>query len=238
MAEVVFPERMNTVVIDHHPTNNGFGKINLVEPTYSSTSHILYDLFTLWKVEFDPDAAICLFVGIFADTGGFRYLNSTPEVLEIAAKLARINPNYHEVVFDLENNRSPIEIEMMELALSSIEKHFSGHVVFSVIPYKEIKKRNLNKSHAMEGLVASTLRSVMGWNLVASLVEAEPDIVTVSLRTRDENRFDVSKIAKIVGQGGGGHRGAAGTIIHEPLEMARQSLLDKIKELFPDLGPD
>lgn len=44
MAEISFPESMNTVVIDHHPTNGKFGKINLVEPTYSSTSQILYEL--------------------------------------------------------------------------------------------------------------------------------------------------------------------------------------------------
>jgi phosphoesterase RecJ-like protein len=236
LAEVIFPDNMNTVVIDHHPTNNGFGKSNLIEPTYSSTCQILYDLFTLWGVEIDPNSAICLFIGLFADTGGFKYLNSTPEVLEMASKLAKINPNYHKLVFDLENSRSPIEIEMMGLALSSIEKYFSGRVVFSIIPHKEIKKRNLNKSQAMEGLVASTLRSVVGWNLVASLVEAEPNIVTVSLRTRDENKFDVSKIAKSVGKDGGGHKGAAGTTIYEPLDIAKKRLLKSIREEFPNLG--
>lgn len=236
LAEITFPENMTTLVIDHHTTNTKFGKINLVEPTYCSTSQILYDLFNLWGVKIDPDIAICLFMGIFADTGGFKYLNSTPDVLQIASELTQLNPNYHKVVFDLENSKKPIEIEMMGLALSSIEKFFSGNVVLSLISDEEIKKRNLSKSDAMEGLIASLLRSVIGWNVVASLVEAEPGVVTVSLRTRDENKFDVSKIVKLVGVKGGGHRGAAGTTIYAPFDIAKKMLLDSIAKAYPDLG--
>ena len=105
-----------------------------------------------------------------------------------------------------------------------------------MIPYEEIKKRNLSKSDAMEGLVGSTLRSVIGWNIVASLVEAEPNVVTVSLRTRDENKYDMGKIAQSAGKNGGGHRGAAGTTIYEPLEDAKKVLLDTIVKTFPELG--
>lgn len=236
LTEIEFSNNMNTIVIDHHATNSKFGKLNLVEPTYSSTSQILYELFKLWKVEISPDIAVCLFIGIFADTGGFKYPNSTPEALQMASELAKINPNYHKLIFDLENNKKPIEVEMIGLALSSIEKYFSDHVVLSVIPYEEIKKRNLSKSDAMEGLVASLLKTVVGWNLVASLVEAEPNVVTVSLRTRDENKFDVSKIAKTVGEKGGGHKGAAGTTIIKPLDEAKATLLRAVEQTFPELG--
>jgi len=236
LAEITFPETMNTIVIDHHVTNTKYGKINLIEPNYSSTSQILYELFKLWGVKINSDIAVCLFMGIFADTGGFKYLNSTPEVFQIASELVKINPNYQKLVFNLENNKKPIEIEMTGLALSSIEKYFSDNVVLSVIPYEEIKKRRLSKDEAMEGLVANLLKTVAGWNLVASLVEAEPNIVTVSLRTRDENQFDVSKIAKNVGEKGGGHKGAAGTTIKEPLEKAKQSLLKAFEKTFPVLG--
>lgn len=164
LADVTFPKTMNTIVIDHHVTNTKFSKLNLVEPNYSSTSQILYELFKLWGVEIDSDVAICLFMGIFADTGGFKYLSSTPEVFQIVSELTKINPNYHKLIFDLENNKKPIEVEMIGLALSSIEKHFSDQVVLSVIPYEEIKKRNLSKNDAMEGLVADQLRAVSGWN--------------------------------------------------------------------------
>lgn len=236
-SEVKFPEGMKTVVIDHHRTNEGFGGINLIDQESSSTSEILYKLFRLWNVEIDKDMALYLFLGIYADTGGFKYLNSSPETLRIASELAVINPDYHRFVFELTNYKKPIDLEMTALALTLLEKHFSDRVVISAIPYAEIEKRKLSKEDAMEGLIGDTLRTVVGWDVVASMVEAEPEVVTVSLRTRDENKYDVSLIAKAVGKDGGGHRGAAGTTIYAPLEEAKKALLDKIEETFPDIKP-
>lgn len=231
-SEVKFPEGMKTVVIDHHRTNEGFGGTNLVDQESSSTSEILYKLFQLWNVEIDKNMALYLFLGMYADTGGFKYLNSSPETLRIASELTVINPDYHRFVFELTNYKKPIELEMTALALTSLEKHFSDRVVISAIPYAEIEKRKLSKKDAMEGLIGDTLRTVVGWDVVASLVEAEPEVITVSLRTRDENKYDVSLIAKAVGKDGGGHRGAAGTTIHTSLAEAKKLLLDEITKTY------
>ncbi len=233
---VTFPEGMKTVVIDHHRTNEGFGDINLIDTESSSTSQILYNLFKLWGTEIDQDMALCLLLGIYADTGGFKYPNSSPETLRIASELVKIYPNYHKFIFELGNYKKPVELELTGLALSSLEKHLNDRVVFSIIPFEEIKKRNLSKEDAMEGLIGDSLRSVVGWDVVASLVEAEPNVVTVSLRTRDENKYDVSLIAMSVGKNGGGHKGAAGTTIYESIETTKTRLLDKIIETFSDLG--
>lgn len=235
LTEVVFPKTMNTIVIDHHKTNLSFGDINLIDASSSSTCQIVYDLLNLWKVEIDPDIAICLLLGIYADSGGFKYQNANSETIRVVSELAKIYPNYHKFVFDLENYRQPVELEMMGMALSSIEKHFSNKVVFSVVTYQQLKERKIPKESAMEGLIGGMLRSVTGWDLVASLVEAEPEVITVSLRTRDESQFDVSSVAKTIGEKGGGHRGAAGTTIHLPIEKAKKELLKTIGELFPNI---
>ena len=233
--EVIFPDTLKTIVIDHHKTNSQFGNINFVDSGSSSTSEILFKLFDAWGIEIDRNIAICLLLGIFADTGGFRYPNATPETLHIVSELSAIYPDYHKFVFDLENNKKPIELEMLGLALSNIHEYYSSQVVFSVISNEDLRSRNISKEDSMEGLIGNTLRSVSGWTLVESLVEAEPDIVTVSLRTRDEKRYDVSKIAKSIGENGGGHTGAAGTTIHKPLGEAITSLLGVISEFYPEL---
>jgi phosphoesterase RecJ-like protein len=131
IVNLEFPENMRTIVIDHHKTNKGYGDINLIMDDCASTTHILYRLFKSWDIDISPSMALNLFIGIYTDTGGFKYPNSTPEVLSIATELSTINPNYHEIVFDIENYKTPIELKMQGLALQSIQEFLGGKVAFS-----------------------------------------------------------------------------------------------------------
>ena len=232
--EIEFPKGMKTIVIDHHKTNEGFADINLILADYASTTHVLYKLFDFWRVKISKDMALHLFLGLFADTGGFKYFNSTPEVLFVAANLASINPDCHRIVFDIENSKKPLEIEMMALALSSIKKHHQDKVVFSLVPYDVVKKKGLSEDEVLEGLIPNILRSVVGWEIVASLVEAKKGKTIVSLRTRKEKIYDVSKIATSIGVNGGGHPGAAGTTIMKDINGAEEELLAVIQELYKE----
>ena len=234
LAEVVLPETIKTIVIDHHVTNLKFGNINHVDSNCSSTCEVLFNLFKEWKVEIDKDMAICLFIGIYADTGGFKYQLTTADTLLAASELARINNNFPAVIFEMENNKNAQEIEFTGLALSSLKKYFSGKVVMAAIPFESIKKAGISKDNTQVG-IANTIRSVVGWDIGINLVETEPNVVTVSLRTRDSDKYDVSLIAKAVGKGGG-HKAAAGTTINEPFEEAIQVLLETISITFPELG--
>src|SRR3989344_6757104 len=90
LVDVIFPKNMKTIVIDHHRTNEGFGDINLVKADSSSTCQILYDLFNFWGINIDSDVAICLLLGIYADTGGFKYQNANYETLKVVSELAKI----------------------------------------------------------------------------------------------------------------------------------------------------
>jgi phosphoesterase RecJ-like protein len=231
-GEVIFPEHLKTIVIDHHKTNIRFGDINLVDKDAASTTQVLYKLFKEWNVEIDKDLALYLFIGIYGDTGGFQYTLTSPETFRIATELVSVCPNYHRAVFNLENNKREIEIEMMGLALSHIKKHFNGKVVLTVIPYEVIKERNISKEDATEGLVPEILRSVKGWDIVGSLVEVEDGVTRIALRTRDEKKYDVSIIAKNIGTGGGGHPGAAGTTVMKNVYDAEKELVECIDGIF------
>ena len=231
-SKVEFPDNMTTIVIDHHKTNEGYGDINLIGVDYASTTHILYELFRLWNVEISQSMALNLFIGMFADTGGFKYVNTTPEVLSVAAKLASINPNYHNIVFDIENCKSPIELKMMGLALQNTKEFCNGKVAFSMLSYDIIKENNLSYNDSLEGLIPDILRSVINWDIVASLVEVRREETVVSLRTRREDIYDVSKIAVLVGVNGGGHSGAAGTTVMRNCEETKEELLRVINDIY------
>ena len=74
----------------------------------------------------------------------------------------------------------------------------------------------------------------MGWEIVASLIEVEKGKTIVSLRTRDEEKYDMSKVVSIVGKNGGGHPGAAGITIMKSAQTAVKELLQAIKKLYGD----
>lgn len=234
LSEVIFPSSMKTVVIDHHQTNVKYGQINLVEPGYSSTSEIVYKLLTYWKAEINEDMAICMFMGIYADTGGFKYANTTPETLLAAAQLAKINPNFPPIIFQMENRRTTKEVEFMGLALSCVETYFDNKVAVAAVSFEQLEKKQM-KEEDTQVEISSILRSVVGWEVGISFVEVEPGKVYLSFRTRDSEKYDVSKLAKAIGTNGGGHKAAAGTKIFASFVQAKKILLDGILAVYPDL---
>ena len=231
LTEVKFPDNMTTVVIDHHISNKNFGNINLVIPNYSSTSEIIYDLFKIWNVELTKEIAICLYIGVYYDTGAFKYQNTTADTLFKAAELGKINPDYKKVIFSFENSVSPQDIIYKSIAYSSIKKFFSDNFAVAVVSLKDLEKHGIYENDFFCS-IADTLRTVVGWNICASVDEIEPNKIAIGLRTRDENKYDVSLIAKSIGTGGGGHKGAAGTTIEAPLKDALKMLVDKVGELY------
>ena len=63
--------------IDHHVTNTRFGDIDVVEPTATSTTEILYGLFQELGVEITAEIAMSLLTGLVTETLGLRSLGVT-----------------------------------------------------------------------------------------------------------------------------------------------------------------
>ena len=66
-------------------TNTRFGDLNIVEPSATSTTEILYGLFLDLGIEITPDIALSLLTGLVTDTLGFRTIGVTANTLRIAA---------------------------------------------------------------------------------------------------------------------------------------------------------
>lgn len=79
------------IKIDHHPDDEPYGDISWVEPSASSTSEMIYDLYEANSEELvmPSEAARLLYAGIVGDTGRFLYPSTTAHTLEVASKLRR-----------------------------------------------------------------------------------------------------------------------------------------------------
>jgi bifunctional oligoribonuclease and PAP phosphatase NrnA len=233
-GKVILPEGMTTVAIDHHASNDGYAQINLVDISYPATAQIIYDLFSMWKIKLTPDMANCLLTGLYTDTGGFKYPPANATTLEVAAKLAAIYPDYARTIFAIENSHHPKQIQFLGIALNHIENYFSGRVAISAVPFEELKKNAIEAKYISGTEVSNMLKSVIGWDIGIRLVEKEPHVVTLDFRTRDAQKFDLSKVAMVLN--GGGLKAAAGATIKKPFAEAKQDLLAALQKTYPELG--
>ncbi|KKU92138.1 MAG: Phosphoesterase RecJ domain protein [Microgenomates group bacterium GW2011_GWA1_48_10] len=233
-SEMIFPQKLRTVVVDHHSSNREFGQVNLVDTSYGSLAEMIYDLFKLWHVQISPQMAICLFLGIYTDTG-FRYPRTTSDTFAAASELAKIYPDFPEAIFKLENSEEPERIKFIGLALSSVETYFNNNVAIAAVSFDQMEKLGIKARHTEKTDIPNYLKSVKGWNIGIKMNEVEVGKVSVSFRTRDASRWDVAKIATATGSGGG-HPAAAGATIKKPLAEAKTFLLETIEKVYPELG--
>jgi len=227
---VELPEAMTVINIDHHRTNAGAGSINIVDPTYPATAQLLLDIFKEMKVTITKDIAANLFMGIYTDTGGFKYEGTTSATFDIASELVEICPNYGDLIADMENSNTLSDIAFQGLALSSVRTFCDGKVAFSVIPYSAIQEKNIPDVSISAGMISSMLRTIGGMKITGALIEARPNEIKLSFRGSKNGACDVSKLA--VALGGGGHRMAAGAGLKMPLDEAVKLVVEKIKELY------
>lgn len=226
-SKVVFPDTLNTIVVDHHASNKGYGKYNYIEPKYSSTCELLYHLLQEMNVEINHDIALNLFMGMYTDTGGFRYGANGSETLAIASKLAMIAPDYQETISTMENSNRKESLIFESLALSSLKTLFDGKLAIASVPYEDLVKNNIKEEDIMAGYISNKIKSVKGTEIGVTLIESEKGKVKISLRS---TKYDISVIATALG--GGGHKSAAGAILESTTEAAIEKVVKTIKEIY------
>lgn len=230
-ARLEFPLPIKTIVIDHHGTNPGYGDINLIAPEYPATAQILFDLFKAWNVELVHDAAADLFVGMYADTGGFKYQGTTDRTFLAAAELSRLAPDFPKIIAGMENSDSPQDAAFRGLALSKAGGYLDGKIGLSVVPYAAFRAGGIEPRFVRAGSISAELNAVKDWLVTGAILEAEPGKVRLSFRSKDADKFDVSKLAEALG--GGGHRAASGAVVNGgTAEEVVNAVVAKAKEIY------
>jgi len=84
----LFDSCPHQAVMDHHPTNEGFGQVFALDGGAAAAGELAVDLVEALGVSLTPEMAECLFVAISTDCGQFNYSNTRPETFTAAAKCA------------------------------------------------------------------------------------------------------------------------------------------------------
>lgn len=208
----LFDKSLEVINIDHHPSNDFYGRYNLVKTEAASTTVVLYHLFKQLNYPLDRHIATCLLTGIYTDTGSFMHSNTSAEVLRVAARLLAIGANLRDISKEIFNTTKISTMRLWGRVLKNIHQNSAG-VTMSVVRQKDFEESGADYSE-MTGVV-DYVNSVPNAKYSVILTEREGK-VKGSMRTLREE-IDVAQIASRFG--GGGHTKAAGFTLPGHLEQ-------------------
>lgn len=196
--------------IDHHVSNPGFGKINLIDVTSSSTAEILYGLLRHLENHFQkklivPETATFLLSGVTTDTGSFQNANTTPKSMDIAADLMEAGANQQDIIKYLFRTKKLSTLKLWGRILTKLEVDEKHRLVWSSITQQDLKQTEATMD-ASGDIIDELLVHAPEAEIVA-LFKEDPDLIAVSLRSKGP-QINVMEIAQQFG--GGGHVQAAG----------------------------
>ena len=121
--------------IDHNPSNEYFGKINLVDVTASSTAEIIFNLIIDTKEELiDEQIATNLLEGIIFKTNSFQNKNTTPKAFLAAASLIAKGANKQEIIRYLYKTKSISTLKLMGKIMSNLKYNGKYKLGWSILP--------------------------------------------------------------------------------------------------------
>lgn len=210
------------VNMDHHLGNANYGTYNLVDPSAPATVVLVETLRACLDVPITKEVALNLYVGLYTETGGFRYSNTTPEILEFASRLVAtgVNPKWvGEQVYE----RHPLRrMRLLARALATLK-------VNDGISWMSVSERDFAELNGQEDDVEDFVeypRMVRGIKVAIFMRETKAGNIRVSLRTKAD--VPLNLIASHFG--GGGHSYAAGFTLHGvDLESAMVRLIPVIR---------
>jgi phosphoesterase RecJ-like protein len=204
-AEKCFDAAKKTANIDHHVSNKGTGDELYIIPTASSSCELVYNL--LDRKKMDIDIAKALYTGMVTDTGVFKYNNTSPETMRIAADLISFGFDFGSLIDHVFYEKTYLQNQILGRSLLESILLMDGRVIVSVVS-KQTMEFYGAESNDMDGIVNQLLLT-LGVDCAIFMYEIAPLEYKVSLRSN--GAVNVSEIAETLG--GGGHMRAAGCTV-------------------------
>ena len=226
LLEKIRPE-WTIINIDHHLSNDYFGKYNYVDVNASATSEIVFGFIKESSLKIGYDRAVCLYTGILMDTGCFKFANTNAESHRIVAQLIEegVKPNrISELIYEIIPYR---KAKLFGKVLETLRISNDGKVAWVSIT-NEMYEHTKSEVADTEGFI-DYVRSLDGIEVALLFRETDNGNVKVSLRSKNrEGRqaINVDQIAKEFE--GGGHQVAAGCVVSEPLDKAIDIILQRV----------
>ncbi|MCK5579795.1 MAG: bifunctional oligoribonuclease/PAP phosphatase NrnA [Candidatus Omnitrophica bacterium] len=217
-------EKTTCLNIDHHFTNTLFGDVNMVNPNASSTAEVVFGLLQRAKFSLTKNMAILLYLGIMADTGCFRYANTTAHTHKVVSRLLQFGFSVSDLYRKLYESISLQDLQYFTKVANTFRSFCKGKVLCL-----ELRKRVLAKfsdEFDLRDKIFRYLRAIKEVEVIVIITEESKNKTRVNLRSQGE--VNVGKLACQFN--GGGHKRASGCTIEGDIATAKRKILAKIRQ--------
>jgi phosphoesterase RecJ-like protein len=227
LASHITARHVPVACIDHHQSNGSLPPgPRLVDPAASATGELVYDLSRTARWILPPEAAQALYVALLSDTGGFRFSNTSPRALQVAAHLLThgLDPEaiYSAVYAGVPEGR----VRLLAEALETLAVEVPPGIAWITVPPGALERHGVS-SDELDGVVEFA-RSIAGVRLAMLFRQLAGGKVKVSFRSVGD--VDVARLAETFG--GGGHKKAAGASLDGTLADAQATVLAAARSLL------
>jgi bifunctional oligoribonuclease and PAP phosphatase NrnA len=215
------------LVIDHHiDSDEPAGSIVVTDTTACATAELVYDMATVMGWEITPAIARSLYTGMLTDTGGFRFSNTSPRCLAVAAQLLACGVDPEDMYTRIYASAPAGRVRLMADVLSTLQVDESvGLSWLSMSP--DALERYAVRAEDLDGIVEHA-RSIAGTRMALFFRDLGHGKVKVSFRSTGST--DVNAFAKLFG--GGGHAKAAGALISGSLSEVRDRVVEEARRVL------
>ncbi|MCA9079986.1 MAG: bifunctional oligoribonuclease/PAP phosphatase NrnA [Planctomycetaceae bacterium] len=207
------------VVIDHHVSSDDMGATEFKDTTAAATGVLIAEFASALGVTLTARQAQALFCATATDTGWFRFPNADARTYRTVAALIDAGAQPSLLYRELYERSSLERLKLHSVVLSRVDLACDNRLAHTYVERKDFAETGAHPTDT-EDLVNVAL-AINGLDAAFILVEQIDGRVKASLRSRSE--LNVAAIAENFG--GGGHKQAAGAMLHGPIPEARQKLL-------------
>ena len=210
------------LVIDHHPSNERFGRENCVDDTCAACGELVYDVCCRLGA-ITPEIARALYVAVSTDTGCFVYSNVTDRTHRVAAALMEIGCDHIAVNKNHFRTKSAKRLKLEAILMSSIELLQEGTVAIGAISLEDMASIDAAEDDAED--IAAFIGQIEGVCVSVTIRELKPGECKLSVRT-DPARLSATDVCALLG--GGGHAAASGCTVFGSVQDARTAIYKAI----------
>jgi phosphoesterase RecJ-like protein len=218
LSQTVAETAVPVACIDHHVSPGTLPPgPRYLDPGAAATGELVCEIALANQWPLTPAVARALYVALVTDTGGFRFSNTHPRTLRIAAELLETGLDPEEIYLDVYANAPEGRARLLAETLQTLV--VEEGLAWVTVPPGALERHGVTVDD-LDGIVEFP-RSIAGVRLALLFREMSQDRVKVSLRS--VGNVDVAAFAKPFG--GGGHKHASGLSLPGSLPAVQETVL-------------